>query len=133
MSEVPAEPTVLIVEDDPAVVELLDSYLSAEGFAVRHAGAGQEALASLATSGADVAVVDVMMPGTDGIGLLEQFLHEREGRPPLPMVVLVGSPEAAARCGQLLDDEDVVTKPVDPAEILTRLRNHLRPRGTKPT
>ena len=116
---------VLIVEDDPDVVGFLEAFLTVEGFDVEAAEDGLVGLLKLQTSPPDIAVVDVMMPDVDGVRVLEQLFEEGKGRLPVPVVVITGSPEGAARCRALLGSADVITKPIDPALLLERIHAHL--------
>jgi DNA-binding response OmpR family regulator len=66
-----------------------------------------------------------MMPDVDGERLLAQLLEEHQGRLPVPILVITGSPDGARRCRQLLGDDDVFAKPFDPTTLLARLANRL--------
>lgn len=118
-------PTILLIEDDDAVVDFLDAYLAGEGYTVRAAEDGLIGLTKLAVTRPDLAVVDIMMPNVDGVRVLEQLLEEGDGELPVPVVVITGSPEGAARCRQILDPDDVIEKPFDPSHLLLRIRHHL--------
>lgn len=122
--------TILVIEDDAAVTDFLRAYLEDEGFAVRVAGDGLAGLVKLRTERPDVAVVDVMMPDVDGLRVLEQLREEGGGSLPVPVVIITGSTEGARRCRELLDPDDVIEKPFDPADLLARIETSLS--GTEP-
>lgn len=117
--------TVLLIEDDDAVVEFLTTYLEDEGFEVRAAEDGLTGLTKLHLTRPDAAIVDVMMPNVDGVRVLEQLREEGGGELPVPVIVITGSPEGAARCREILDPRDVIEKPFDPDHLLRRLRARL--------
>jgi two-component system, OmpR family, response regulator len=116
---------ILIVEDDPHVVTLLRELLEQEGYQVSVAGDGLAGLLALRSIDADAVLLDIMMPDVDGERLLAQVLEEHEGRLPVPILVITGSPDGARRCRELLGDDDVFSKPFDPAHLLSRLASRL--------
>lgn len=117
---------ILIIEDDESVTGFLEAYLTSEGYDIEIATDGLAGLLKLQRpTPADLAIVDIMMPDVDGIRVLRQLLEEGDGRLGVPVVVITGSPEAAARCRQLLDPIDVIEKPFDPDRLLARVRAHL--------
>lgn len=122
-------PRVLIIEDDPEVVDLLTEILEGEGYAVTVAEDGLEGLMKLRTAQPDLAVLDIMMPDINGVRVLHQLLEEGGGTLPVAVVVVTGSPEGAARCRELLDPGDVFEKPFDPGGLLKRVRAHLADTG----
>ncbi len=121
--------TVLVIEDDAHVVTLLTELLRSEGYDVEVATDGLAGLLKLRTSAADVALLDVMMPDIDGTRVLRQLLEEHDGRLPLPVLVVTGSPTGARTCRDLLGDDRVLDKPFDPIELLSRLRDVLAGEG----
>lgn len=122
-------PRVLIIEDDPDVVELLTELLEGEGCQVTVAEDGLEGLMKMRTGQPDLALLDIMMPDINGVRVLHQLLEEGAGVLPVPVLVVTGSPEAAARCRQLLDADDVFEKPFEPAGLLDRVRFWLADTG----
>ncbi len=116
---------VLLIEDDPSVIHFLQTYLGDEGYQVDTAEDGLEGLLKLKVTRPDLAVVDVMMPEVRGVRVLEQLLEEGGGQLPVPIVVITGSVEGAARCRQLLGPDDVIEKPFDPEVLLRRIRHHV--------
>lgn len=122
---------ILVVEDEAAIADFLERGLEAEGFAVRTAADGVEG-ESLALSGAfDLVILDRMLPGRDGIEVLDTIRREK---PALPVVVLTAKGEVADRVEGLdAGATDYVTKPFSFAELLARVRAHLRQAGAEAT
>jgi DNA-binding response OmpR family regulator len=118
-------PRILIIEDDPHVVGLLQQLLHEEGYEVSVAEDGLAGLLALRSVEADAVLLDIMMPDVDGERLLAQVLEEHDGRLPVPILVITGSPDGARRCRELLGDDDVFAKPFDPADLLSRLATRL--------
>lgn len=112
---------ILIIEDDPAVSELLTNVLKAEGYQAAVAADGLEGLLRLRTGQPDAAVLDIMMPDINGVRVLEQLLEEGGGELEVPVLVITGSSDAAATSRRLLGDENVFEKPFDPDALLERL------------
>lgn len=122
----PEPPRVLVIEDDHDVVRLLREVLGHEGYDVAVADDGLAGLLKLDAADADVALLDLMMPDVDGLRVLRQLLEDSpDGRPPLPIIVITGSPDGARESRRLLDEADVLEKPFDPARLLGRIRAHL--------
>ena len=114
---------VLLIDDDVELVEMFQEYLSQEGFSVAAAHDGVKGTA-LALSGAfNIAVLDVMMPGTNGIETLRRVReHSR-----LPILMLTGRGDDTDRIlGLELGADDYVTKPCTPRELTARIRAILR-------
>lgn len=115
---------VLVIEDDRAVTDLLRSVLTDEGFEVEVAADGLEGLLLLRAAAPDVALLDLMMPAVDGVRVLVQLLEEGGGTLPVPVIVITGSSEGAARSRELLDPDDVFEKPFEPDRLVARIRAH---------
>lgn len=122
-------PRILIVEDDRDVITLLVEILSHEGFAPIVAADGLEGLLKIQTGQPDLALLDIMMPDVNGVRVLEQLLEEGAGELPVPIIVMTGSPEGAARSRQLLGRDQVFEKPFDPDRLVQRIRALLPPRS----
>lgn len=118
-------PRILVIEDDPSVSTLLVEILGQEGYDVRVAQDGLAGLVKFRAGQPDLAVLDLVMPDVDGVRFLEQVIEE-EGGVPVPVVVITGSSDGAARCRALLGTADVFEKPFDPDELIARIRTHLR-------
>jgi DNA-binding NtrC family response regulator len=117
---------ILIVDDDPMVLEVLSAVLSREGFQVTPASSGAEGLAALAEQPHSLALCDIRMPGMDGFELLAEI---RRRHPELDVVLTTGYASVEGALDALaLGAVDYLTKPLKPKEIVARLRSILRRR-----
>jgi len=123
-------PKVLVVDDEESIVDLLSSYLRSEGFQVEVARDGPAALAKARSFRPDVVVLDIMLPGLDGIEVLRQLRTES----PVYVVMLTAKSEETDKVvGLSVGADDYVTKPFSPRELTARLRALLRRgRGAAP-
>jgi DNA-binding response OmpR family regulator len=116
---------VLIADDDTVVRDVLRRYLERDGLDVSTARDGQEAMALLGSEQIDLAILDVMMPGPDGLALC-RTLRERSGFS-VPVILLTALSEEADRIAGLeVGADDYVTKPFSPRELALRVRSVLR-------
>ena len=115
---------VLLIDDDARLAELLDDNLRPQGVVLVHAGGGQAGLAALGGGGFDAVLLDVMMPGLDGLAVL-RTLRDAGHRVPVIMLTARGD-EADRVVGLELGADDYVAKPFSPRELLARLRAVLR-------
>jgi DNA-binding response OmpR family regulator len=123
----PAAARVLVVDDDPTVAEVVSGYLDRAGYAVDRAADGPEALARAAAAWPDLVVLDLMLPGMDG---LEVCARLRE-RGPVPVIMLTARGDEDDRIqGLELGADDYVTKPFSPRELVLRVESVLR-RGNR--
>jgi len=117
---------ILVIEDDPAVVEVLRLYLEAEGFAVDAASSGEAGLEQARANPPDLVVLDVRLPGMDGWAVARALKQERD----LPLIMLTSRTEEADRVlGFELGADDYVPKPFSPREVLARIKAVLRRAG----
>jgi DNA-binding response OmpR family regulator len=115
--------TVLVVDDEPIVREVVVRYLAREGHQTLEAADGNAARDLIAASDLDLVVLDVMLPGTDGLELCRWI----RGRSELPVIMLTARGEEADRIvGLELGADDYVTKPFSPRELAARVRSVLR-------
>jgi DNA-binding response OmpR family regulator len=115
--------TVLIVDDEPIVREVVVRYLERDGHAILEAGDGEQARLLLEQQTPDLVVLDVMLPGIDGLELCRWI----RGRSDLPVILLTARGEEADRIvGLELGADDYVTKPFSPRELAVRVRAVLR-------
>jgi DNA-binding response OmpR family regulator len=127
---VTSEPTVLVVDDDPAIREALDRALRLEGFAVSTGSDGADALAGVEEDPPDVMVLDVMMPGLSGVEVIRRL---RAGGHELPVCVLSARDELADRVeGLRAGADDYLVKPFELEELVARLHALLRRRPDRP-
>ena len=115
---------VLLIDDDARLAELLDDNLRPQGVSLVHAAGGQAGLAQLQGGGFDAILLDVMMPGMDGLAVL-RILRDAGHRVPVIMLTARGD-EADRVVGLELGADDYVAKPFSPRELLARLRAVLR-------
>ena len=115
---------VLLIDDDARLAELLDDNLRPQGVVLVHAGGGHAGLSQLAGGGFDAILLDVMMPGMDGLAVL-RTLRDAGHRVPVIMLTARGD-EADRVVGLELGADDYVAKPFSPRELLARLRAVLR-------
>ncbi len=117
---------VLVVDDDPTVREVVCSYLRAERYDVSEAGDGETALAMVADDRPDLVVLDVMLPGVDGLEVCRQVRATTD----LPVILLTAlGAEADRVVGLELGADDYLTKPFSPRELVLRVGSVLRRRG----
>ena len=122
------EETILLVDDDAALLEVTSIVLASEGYRVLTAEDGIEALRILGRERLDLVVLDIMLPGTDGLTILRQL--RAEGR--IPVILLTARADEVDRVvGLELGADDYVVKPFSPRELAARVRNVLR-RATPP-
>ena len=121
---------VLVVDDEPNIVELLKVSLEFQGFAVATAASGTEALETARDFGPDAFILDVMMPGMDGFELLSRLRTDGfDG----PVLYLTAKDAVEHRIhGLTIGADDYVTKPFSLEEVITRLRVILRRGGKAP-
>lgn len=120
---------MLVVEDDRKIASFLTNGLKQSGFAVDHAAEGESGYALASATPYDAAVVDVMLPGLDGISLVENL--RRDGvRTPIIFLSAKGSVEDRVR-GLRSGGDDYLTKPFSFAELLARVQAIIR-RGSHP-
>ena len=116
----------LVVEDDPDIVELIDHYLKAEGFEVEALGDGRQALERLREGGHDVVILDLQLPGLDGLSLCAELRRDKRTRS-LPVIMLTARGDEADRVvGLEVGADDYVVKPFSPKELVARVRALMR-------
>jgi DNA-binding response OmpR family regulator len=114
---------VLVVDDEPTIREIVVSYLEREGFKTLEAADGTRARELLEHDPPDLVVLDVMLPGTDGLELCRWI----RSRSRLPVIMLTARGEESDRIvGLELGADDYVTKPFSPRELAARVRTVLR-------
>ncbi len=122
--------TILVIDDDPRLSTLLSEYLGARGFNVTTAMDGPTGLERAAAGGMDLVVLDVMMPGMDGLEVLSALRQ----RSRVPVVMLTARGEDTDRIvGLELGADDYLSKPFNPRELLARIKAVLRRLEPAPT
>ncbi|MBZ0284589.1 MAG: response regulator [Anaerolineae bacterium] len=113
--------TVLVIDDDPSVRELVTRFLTKEGFNVRTASSGQDGLKAARDRRPDVITLDVMMPGMDGWAVLNALKADSElASIPVVMMTIVSD----KNLGYALGASDYLTKPIDRDKLVTTLRKY---------
>jgi DNA-binding response OmpR family regulator len=118
-----ALPRVLVVDDDATVSDVLMRYLTRAGFQVAYAADGRTALAEAATHPPDLVILDLMLPGIDGLSVCAQL--RRTSQVPVIMLTALGE-ERDRIAGLEVGADDYVTKPFSPRELVLRVQSVLR-------
>ena len=114
---------LLLVDDEATLREPLAEYLSGQGFAVRESDSAAAARSVLEKDQPDLVLLDIMMPGEDGLSLCRHLVESRG----LPVILLTAKGEAMDRIiGLEIGADDYVTKPFEPRELVARIRSVLR-------
>jgi DNA-binding response OmpR family regulator len=122
----------LVVEDDPDIVELLVHYLSADGWTVDALADGRRALDRARAGGYQLVILDLQLPGMDGLALCAELRRETVTRD-LPVVMLTARGDEADRIvGLEMGADDYVVKPFSPKELVARVRALFRRLDRKP-
>lgn len=122
-------PDILVVDDEPQVRQVVASYLESEGYVVRAAANGTDALAEIARKRPDLIVLDLMLPEVDGLTVLQRL---RASGDSVPVIVLSARGQESERVAGLeLGADDYVAKPASPREVMARVRAVLRRTGSQ--
>jgi DNA-binding response OmpR family regulator len=115
--------TVLICDDDRDIVSALEIYLTSEGYRTRSAYDGLEALQLVEQGGVDLVLMDVMMPGLDGIRTTAKLRETCN----IPIILLTAKGEDTDKVlGLNIGADDYITKPFNPIEVIARVKSQLR-------
>ncbi len=115
---------ILVIEDEPGIVDFLERGLSAHGFTVLSASDGETGLERALGSDVDLVLLDLMLPGRSGLEVLERI---RATKPALPVIVLTAQGEVEHRVGGLdAGAADYIVKPFSLSELAARIRAQLR-------
>jgi phosphate regulon transcriptional regulator PhoB len=118
--------TILVVEDEKDIRELVRFHLEHEGYVVREADSGETALRQIAAERPALVVLDLMLPGTDGLEVCRR-VRSAEGTRALPIIMLTARAEEVDRVlGLELGADDYITKPFSPRELVARVKAVLR-------
>jgi two-component system response regulator ResD len=116
---------VLVVEDEPTIADVVSRYLARAGYATRAVGDGLEAVAAVAARRPDLIVLDIMLPGIDGLEVMRRV--RADGGRPVGVILLTAKGEEHDRiAGLRLGADDYVAKPFSPAELVARVDAVLR-------
>jgi DNA-binding response OmpR family regulator len=116
-------PTILVVDDEPPIIDLVRGYLEREGFTVHAASDGPSAVAAVRDLAPDVVVLDVMLPGFDG---LEACRHIRSFSDAYVLMLTARSEEIDRVVGLSMGADDYLVKPFSPRELVARVKALLR-------
>ena len=115
--------TVLVVDDEPKIVDMVRDYLETVGFLVITAPDGKTALTQISENGPDLVVLDIMMPGIDGLDVVQKVRSESN----IPIILLTArAAEQDKLIGLELGADDYITKPFSMKELAARIRAVLR-------
>ncbi len=115
--------SVLVVDDEPTIADVVARYLQRAGYQTRIAGDGPDALAQIGAERPDLVVLDLMLPGMDGLEVMRR-MHESER---VSVILLTARGEPSDRViGLRLGADDYVVKPFSPAELVARVDAVLR-------
>jgi two-component system, OmpR family, response regulator len=118
---------ILVIEDEPRILSFLSRGLEAEGFSVHEAGNGQDGLRRALHHPYDLLILDLLLPGLDGLSVLRELQRRR---PELPVLILSARRDLPTKLrGFELGASDYLAKPFAFDELLARIRVQLRPRG----
>ena len=117
------QPKILVVDDEPSILNLVTSYLKAEGFTYHTAADGPSALNAARAFQPDLIVLDIMLPGMDGIEVLSQLRRESD----VYVIMLTAKSEETDKVvGLSVGADDYLTKPFSPRELMARIKAALR-------
>jgi len=123
-------PRILMIEDDVRLAAMVRDYLAANGFEVGHTETGKAGLSDLQRNGADVILLDLMLPDGDGLDIFKRIRALPQGRGSAPVIMLTARGDPADRVvGLELGADDYMAKPFEPRELLARIRVVLRGKG----
>jgi two-component system response regulator ResD len=117
--------SVLVVDDEPTIAEVVSRYLERAGYRTRVAATGPQALELAAHQRPDLVVLDLMLPGIDGLEVMRR-LRQPEGRPIATILLTAKGDESDRVIGLRLGADDYVVKPFSPAELVARVDAVLR-------
>jgi DNA-binding response OmpR family regulator len=118
-----SEPTILVVDDEPSINEVVSIYLTRAGYRVLVAENGQTALEILEREPLDLVVLDLMLPGVDGLEITRHLRAEGD----IPIIMLTARREETDRIlGLEMGADDYIVKPFSPRELVSRVRAVLR-------
>ena len=126
-------PSILVVEDDPDIANLIAHYLEKAGHEVKRLTSGIQVMAQLRAAPADLVILDLMLPGMDGL-LVCQAMRADSATAAIPVIMLTARGDEADRVAGLeLGADDYVTKPFSPKELVARVAARLRRHATAVT
>jgi two-component system phosphate regulon response regulator PhoB len=122
------KPAILVVDDEADILELVSYNLEREGFRVHCVSTGEDALAAARREPPDLAVLDLMLPGVDGLEVCRRLKADARTRPISIIMLTAKGEDADIVAGLELGAEDYITKPFSPRVLVARVRAVLRRR-----
>jgi DNA-binding response OmpR family regulator len=123
-----ANGSILVVDDEPTIAEVAARYLERAGYETRTAADGPSAVAAALAKRPDLIVLDIMLPGFDGLEVMRRVHEDLEGRVAIILLTAKGA-ESARLAGLRRGADDYVVKPFSPAELVARVEAVLRRAG----
>lgn len=118
-----AEPLILVVDDEQAIADLIEIHLLSEGYRVMKASSGEEAVRMVEAHQPDLVILDIMMPGMDGLAVCRAIRRDRN----VPILMLSAKSEDVDKIlGLKVGADDYLTKPFNPLELVARVKAQLR-------
>lgn len=118
--------TILVVDDEREIADLLEIYLKNDGYTVYKCATGAEALRCVGSEHIDLALLDVMLPDTDGFSLCRKIRESRF----FPILMLTARVADSDKIlGLTIGADDYITKPFNPLEVVARVKTQLRRAG----
>lgn len=115
--------SILIVEDEEEIADLVELYLKSDGYAVHKCHNGSDALNCIASTKLDLAILDVMLPDMDGFGICRKIREQHF----FPVIMLTAKVEDYDKImGLTIGADDYITKPFNPLELVARVKTQLR-------
>src|SRR5450759_2688472 len=125
----PMSSKVLVVDDEDHIIELARIYLTREGYEVEGVGDGSQALARFSQVKPDLVVLDIMMPGDDGLAICKEIRKQSQ----VPIIMLTARDEVTDKVvGLEVGADDYLTKPFHPQELVARAKALLRRARVEP-
>jgi len=129
MSQQYYEPLILVVEDEPKLAQLMIDYLQAANFRTHHIARGDEVIESVQQTPPDLLLLDLMLPGKDGLSICRDIRRFSE----LPIIMVTAKIEEIDRLlGLEIGADDYICKPFSPREVVARVKTILRRCKPKP-
>ena len=121
--------TVLVVDDDPVILKLLEVNFEMEGFTVLLAHDGEEGVSVARSERPDIVVSDIMMPRMSGLQLVEELKSDPDTSA-IPIILLTAKAQMAdIRAGTDAGADDYITKPFEPLELVDRVNRLIEPKA----
>ncbi len=127
-----ARENILVVEDEREIQELIRYNLAREGYRVQCVGSGEDALRAVRSAATDLVVLDLMLPGVDGLEVCRRLKAEPETRRLAVVMLTAKGEEADVVTGLELGADDYIPKPFSPRILLARIRAVLRRASERP-